>query len=103
MEHHVVPVRNYVYVWLALIIGTASTYFIAEYVDIGPWNIVVALLIAGIKMSLVIYFFMHVKFNDALTRLFVVGGFFWLLILIVLTLGDYESRGWLPLGSVWHR
>ena len=101
MEHHIVPVRTYVFVWLALIIGTISTYLIAEYVDIGPWNIVVALLIAGTKMSLVIYFFMHVKFNDTLTRLFVAGGFFWLLILILLTMADYGSRGWLPVTGLW--
>jgi cytochrome c oxidase subunit 4 len=111
MEHHpeknaplhVVPVSTYVLVWVALMIGTISTYLIAEYVDVGPWNIVIALVIAGTKMSLVIYFFMHVKFDDPLTRLFVGGGFFWLLILIALTLGDYESRGWLPISSFWHR
>ena len=93
-EHHVVPVPTYVFVWLALVIGTISTYFVAEYVDIGPWNIVVALLIACTKMSLVIYFFMHVKFNDALTKLFVVGGFIFFIILIALTLADYKSRSW---------
>lgn len=103
VEHHIVPVPTYVFVWLALIIGTISTYLIAEYIDVGPWNIVIALIIAFTKMSLVIYFFMHVKFNDTLTRLFVAGGFFWLLILIALTLGDYESRGWLPIQSLWHR
>lgn len=101
MEHHIVPVRTYVLVWLALVIGTISTYLIAEYVDIGPWNIVVALLIAGTKMSLVIYFFMHVKFNDPLTRLFVGAGFFWLVILIVMTMADYVSRGWLPVTGLW--
>ncbi len=94
MQHHIVPVRTYVLVWLALTIATISTYFIAEYVDIGPWNIVVALTIAVCKMSLVIYFFMHVKFNDALTRLFVIGGFIWLLILIVITMTDYATRHW---------
>jgi|SRR5579884_1478162 len=103
VEHHIVPVKNYVMVWLALVIGTISTYLIAEYVDIGAGNIVVALIIAFTKMSLVVYFFMHVKFNDTLTRLFVAGGFFWLLILIALTLGDYQSRGWLPINSPWHK
>jgi cytochrome c oxidase subunit 4 len=94
MEHHIVPVRTYVLVWLALIVGTFTTYYVAEYIDIGPWNILVALLIATTKMWLVIYFFMHVKFNDALTRLFVIGGFIWLVILIVLTMSDYMTRGW---------
>ena len=100
-ESHIVPVSTYVFVWLALIIGTISTYLIAEYVDIGPWNIVVALLIAGTKMSLVIYFFMHVKYDDPLTRLFVAAGFIWLTILLVLTLSDYMSRGWQPIMKFW--
>jgi len=103
VENHVVPVRTYVLVWLALMIGTLTTYLVAEYVDIGPWNIVVALLIAGTKMSLVIYYFMHVKYDDPITKLFVGAGFFWLLILIFMTLADYVSRGWLPLPSYWHQ
>jgi cytochrome c oxidase subunit 4 len=101
--HTIVPVRTYVLVWLALVIGTISTYYIAEYVDIGVGNIVVALLIAGTKMTLVIYFFMHVKFDDPLTRLFVGAGFFWLLILIFMTLSDYFSRNWAPASSFWHQ
>src|ERR1035438_7931155 len=100
--HTIVPVRTYVLIWLALVIGTISTYYIAEFVDLGVGNIVVALLIAATKMSLVIYFFMHVKFDDPLTRLFVGAGFFLLLILIFLTLSDYFSRSWAPASSVWH-
>ncbi len=99
VEHHIVPVKNYVFVWLALIILTFTTWGVA-YIDMGRFNIVVALVIAFIKMSLVIYFFMHVKFDDPLTKLFVGGGFFWLLILIALTLGDYMTRGWLPISNL---
>jgi len=99
--HEVVPVRTYVLVWLALIIGTFTTYYVAEYIDIGPWNIVVALLIAGTKMTLVIYFFMHVKFDDALTRLFAAAGFIWLIILLVLTLSDYFTRDWARVQNLW--
>jgi cytochrome c oxidase subunit 4 len=101
MEHHIVPVKNYVLVWLALMIGTVSTYLIAEYVDIGVGNIIVALLIAATKMSLVIYFFMHVKFDDPLTKLFVAGGFIWLVILISITMVDYVTRNWLPITNLF--
>jgi len=100
--HTIVPVSTYVMVWLALMIGTITTYLVAEYVDIGPWNIVVALLIAGTKMTLVIYFFMHVKFDDALTRLFAAAGFIWLIILLVLTLADYFTREW-QTHDIWIR
>jgi len=79
----------------------AGRDLVAEYVDMGPWNIVVALLIAGTKMSLVIYFFMHVKFDDALTRLFAAAGFIWLIILLVLTLSDYYTRDWSKIESFW--
>jgi caa(3)-type oxidase subunit IV len=44
---------------------------------------------------------MHVKHEKTLTKIFVVGGFFWLLILLALTLGDYFSRNWQPLGHMW--
>jgi cytochrome c oxidase subunit 4 len=101
MEHKAISVRSYVLIWLTLIILTFTTWGVA-YIDMGPFNIVVALVIAAFKMSLVIYFFMHVKFNDALTRLFVGAGFVWLLIMIALTLADYNSRGWLPLGAFWN-
>src|ERR1051326_8905297 len=101
--HTVVPVGTYVMVWLALVIGTIATHLVAEYVGIGPWHIVAALFIAGPKKHLVIYFFMPVKLGDPLTRLFVGAGFFWLLILIFLTLSDYFSRGWAPASSVWHQ
>ena len=99
--HPVVRVRTYVWVWLILTFMTITTWLIAEYVDIGPWNIVVALLIAIFKMSLVVIFFMNVRAESPLTKLFVGAGFFWLIILIVMTLGDYQSRGWLPDGKFW--
>jgi cytochrome c oxidase subunit 4 len=62
---------------------------------------VVALAIAFFKMMLVIWFFMHVRTDNPLTKLFVCAGFFWMAILLALTLGDYFSRSWMPLGKFW--
>lgn len=98
--HPVTPIRNYVIIWAVLTVLTFTTWGVA-YIDMGRFNIVVALVIAFFKMSLVILFFMHVKQDNGLTKIFVVGGFFWLLILLVLTLGDYMSRGWLPIGKMY--
>jgi cytochrome c oxidase subunit 4 len=100
-EHapHVEPVRTYVLVWLALIIFTGVTAWVAE-IDLGEWNIVVALAIAAIKASLVVLFFMHVKDSNMLTKLFAVAGLFWVAIMFGLTFADYISRDWLPL-SRW--
>lgn len=98
--HPITPVRTYVIIWLALSILTVITFLVSK-VDLGAMNIVIALLIAAFKMSLVIWFFMHVKTDNPLTKLFVFAGFFWIAILLVLTLGDYFSRTWMPLGKFW--
>lgn len=96
MSQHVTPVRTYVFVFLALITLTVSTVLISK-IELGEYNFVVAMTIAVIKASLVVWFFMHVNRSSSLTRLFVFAGLFWLAILLVFTLSDYFSRGWLPL------
>jgi cytochrome c oxidase subunit IV len=98
--HPVTPVRTYVIIWAILTFMTFTTYFVAQ-IDLGPFNTVVALMIAFFKMSLVIMFFMEVRRERPLTKLFVFAGFFWLAILLALTLGDYFSRSWLPGGKMW--
>jgi len=92
---HVVPRKVYYAVFAALLVLTAVTTAVA-FVDLGPWNTVVALGIAFLKATLVALFFMHVKYSTRLTQIIVAGGIFWLAILIVLTLSDFVSRGWLP-------
>lgn len=98
--HPATPVRTYVLVWLTLTILTFVTYGVAQ-IDLGPFNIVIALGIAFFKMMLVIWFFMHVRMDNPLTKLFVFAGFFWIAILLVFTLGDYFSRTWMPGGKFW--
>ena len=95
MSEHVVPRKVYYAVFVALLVLTAITTAVA-FVDLGPWNTVVALGIAFLKATLVALFFMHVKYSSRLTQIVVAGGLFWLAILIVLTLSDFVSRGWLP-------
>ncbi len=99
--HPVVPIRTYVTIWLVLLFCTGLTYFVA-LIDLGPWNIVLALMIAFFKMSLVILFFMHVKQESRLLKLFVAAGFVWLAILLTFFMTDYMTRLWLPLGRMWH-
>ena len=69
----------------------------AAYIDLGSFNIILALGIAVTKAILVILYFMHVRYSPNLTRLVVAGAFLWLLILLVITMSDYLSRGWLPI------
>jgi cytochrome c oxidase subunit 4 len=97
-EHaHVLPLRVYFAVFLALLAGTALTTYVAT-VDLGPLNNAVALSIAGTKAALVILYFMHVRYQTKLIWVFSVAGFVWLVIFFVLILADYETRlpvaGW---------
>jgi len=100
MAGHVVPTKIYYRIFAALIVGTALTTG-AAFFDLGSWNVVVALLIAATKASLVALFFMHVKYSSQLVRLTVVAGFFWLAILISLSMGDYLTRSWIPAPTAW--
>ena len=90
---HIVPVSTYVLVFLGLMIGTALTTWVA-YIDLGKWNTVVALVIAVCKMLLVVLFFMHVKYIRSLSRIVIIAAFFWLGIMIALSLSDELTRKW---------
>ena len=91
-ETHV-PLRVYYTVFGALLVLTVVTVGVS-LVDLGPLSTVVALVIAATKASLVILFFMHVRYGPRLVWVFVSGGFFWLALLILLTMSDIVSRGW---------
>jgi cytochrome c oxidase subunit 4 len=97
---HVVPVGTYLGIFLALIAMTGITTGVA-YIDLGPANTVVALAIAVVKMLLVVLFFMHVKYSPGLTRLVIVAGFFWLAIMVAMTLSDELTRHWTPESGPW--
>jgi cytochrome c oxidase subunit 4 len=94
MNGHIDSVKTYVGVLIALLIFTAVTTAVAR-VDLGPFSVVVALVIACCKMLLVALFFMHIRHSNQLTRLVVLGGLLWLGILLVLTLSDFATRGWI--------
>jgi cytochrome c oxidase subunit 4 len=92
---HVVPIRVYGAIFGALLVLTLTTAGVA-YVDLGgDLNTIVALTIAVIKAMLVILYFMHVRYSDHLTWIFVGAGFFWLLILLTLTMADPLTRTWI--------
>jgi cytochrome c oxidase subunit 4 len=95
LSEHVVPRSVYFAVFGALMVLTATTTAVS-FVDLGPWNTVVALGIAFFKATLVVLFFMHVKYSPRLTQITVGGGLLWLAILILITLSDFMTRGWLP-------
>jgi cytochrome c oxidase subunit IV len=100
MTAHIPKVKTLVVVWAALIVLTGTTSAVS-YIELGPWNIVVALLIAVTKASLVVWIFMGVRYTTSLTKLFVVAGLVWLSILIMITISDYHSRNWTYQAQPW--
>jgi cytochrome c oxidase subunit 4 len=95
---HVVPVRIYVAVFTALMLLTGVTIAVA-FVDLGSGSLVVALAIACVKATLVVLYFMHVRWGDRLVWVLLPGAVLWLVILISITLSDYLSRGWTATGA----
>ena len=96
MSTHVVPpLKLYITIFLALMVGTAITVWVAFF-DLGALNNVVMLAVAVTKATLVVLYFMHVRWSSRLTWVIAASGFFWLLIMFTLTLADYFSRGWIP-------
>ena len=92
MSEHVVPLKTNVAVWVALLVLTGVTTGIA-FVDLGPLNTIVALVIATCKALLVVLIFMHVKYaSDKLVKVVVLSAVFFLLLLLGLSLADYSTR-----------
>src|SRR5688572_9549018 len=97
MSDHIVPTRVYYLIFAALMVGTAITVA-AAFVDLGAFNAIVALTIAVVKATLVVLFFMHVRYSTRLTWVVVLASVFWLGILIALTVSDYLTRPWRTFG-----
>ena len=97
MAEHILPKRIYYTIFAILMLCTYLTVQIAFF-DLGPLNVIGALAIAVFKATLVVLFFMHVKYSTRLTWAVVLGAVFWLGILLTLTLSDYATRPWRTYG-----
>lgn len=100
MSEHIVSPKAYFAVFGALVILTIVTVWVANH-DFGAFNTPIALLIAGVKASLVVMIFMHAKFSPRIIWLTACSGLLWLIILIGMTMTDFLSRGWLPESRGW--
>src|SRR5262245_11606312 len=98
MSEHVVSRTIYFVIFGALMVMTAITVWIANF-DLGRWNAVVALSIAVFKATLVVLYFMHLRYSTRLTWVFVFAGLIWLIILFALTLSDFLTRDWVPIAT----
>ena len=93
MSAHVLPKTTYYSIFAALMVLTAATVAVA-FINLGALNFPVAIGIAITKATLVVLFFMHVKYSSRLTKMVVAVSIFFLLTMFGLTLTDYLSRGW---------
>ncbi|HWY58479.1 MAG TPA: cytochrome C oxidase subunit IV family protein [Terriglobales bacterium] len=92
MSEHVMSSKFYYTIWIVLLCLTVITAAVS-FVDLGPFNTIVALVIATVKALLVILFFMHVKYtSERLTKIVIVSAIFWLLLLLGLSMADYATR-----------
>jgi len=92
MSEHVVALKTNVVVWLALLVLTGVTTGVA-FIDLGPLNTIVALVIATCKALMVVLIFMHVKYaSDKLVKVVVISAIFFLMLLLGLSLADYSTR-----------
>jgi cytochrome c oxidase subunit 4 len=93
MSGHISPKSTYITIFGALMVCTILTV-IAAFINLGDLNFPVAITIAVFKATLVVLFFMHVKYGSKLTKLIVGVAFFFLGVMLSLTMADYLSRGW---------
>jgi cytochrome c oxidase subunit IV len=97
VSEHIVSPKLYILIFVTLMILTGTTVYAAT-VDLNQYipglNVIVALVIATCKATLVVLFFMHAYYSTKRTQLIISAGVFWLAIMLFMTLGDYASRAW---------
>ncbi|MGE5567552.1 MAG: cytochrome C oxidase subunit IV family protein [Rhodospirillales bacterium] len=87
-------------IFIALLALTALTTG-AAFIPLGPFNDALAILIAVSKATLVVLFFMNVKYSSRLTWAFAIAGFCWLAVLLGLSATDFFTRHWIPQPSIF--
>jgi cytochrome c oxidase subunit 4 len=98
---HIASKGQYFAIFGALMVLTIITVAVSQ-VELGRLNVVVALAVALCKASLVVLYFMHVRYNGPLIKLTAACGFLWLIFMFVITFSDYLTRGWSSaLGRSW--
>lgn len=95
-EHEHIGIPGYLLVFGVLVVGTVLTYVVAlqdlDGVLFPGANTLLALAIAFTKMTFVVLFFMHVRWQSRLIWLSAVAGFFWMAIMFAYTMQDYLTR-----------
>ena len=91
-KHHSPSITGYLLVFVALLVLLGVTVAVT-WIDVGPFNIVVAMAVAIVKAALIVWYFMHLNHASNLVRLFGIFGFLWLGLMLTITMTDYTTRG----------
>jgi cytochrome c oxidase subunit 4 len=91
VSEHIVSPKIYSAIFAALMLGTGITVW-AAFQNFGKLNIIIALVIATIKATLVVLYFMHARYSPKRTQLVIICSIFWLAIMLGMTLSDYDTR-----------
>ena len=95
MSQPAISRKTYLAIWITLMLLALVTTLIGR-LDLGPFNMPIAVLIATAKAALIVAFFMQAKHESKVVHVIIAAGVVWFLILMTNTLGDYVTRGWLP-------
>ena len=95
MSEHIVSVKVYLAIFLALMVGTALTVFAGLQDFPGQLNVIIAMTIAVAKATLVVLYFMQVRYSSRLIWVVFTSALFWLVFMFAFTFSDYWTRCWL--------
>ncbi len=90
-KHPPVSLGTYLMVWLALLALTALTIAVAS-MHFGAWSVLAAIVIATIKGTLVLLYFMHLRYEDRMFRIMLLLTLFTLAVIMLLTFVDVLLR-----------
>lgn len=90
-HNHILPLSVYLTVGTALLILTGITVWVAQY-DLGEINLVVAMLIAASKGTLVVLYFMHLRYDNKMYAVIFGSALFFLALFIIITMFDTLRR-----------
>ena len=92
VQDHIIPLRTYLIIGATLLVLTAVTVLVS-FVHLGPFNLLVAMLIASVKAILVALFFMHLLYDNKLFMVIFSIGLVFVSVFIILTMFDTMTRG----------
>jgi len=98
MSQHIIPVRTNLVIFACLMALLVATVGVA-YLDLGDFNLIVAMSIAATKALLIALYFMHLRYSPRIVWVYSGAALLWLGLLLAFTGADYITRGWLNIAG----